>query len=77
MDKRTCPHCGNPDCIEDDTFCFNCGKPLDNFCTDPTCQLSEDDSIGLIPTAVFCPDCGSQSTFAQDGFISPKSFDPQ
>lgn len=70
----TCPHCGNPECSEDETYCFNCGNPLHNYCTDGNCPMSDADSGGLRPTDVFCPYCGSQSTFLESGFISPRSF---
>lgn len=74
QDKMTCPHCGNPDCYVEDEFCFNCGKHLHNFCSNPDCRMSEQDSGGLGPEMVFCPDCGAASTFSKEGYISPKEF---
>lgn len=72
-----CPHCGNPECSEDEAYCFNCGKPLCNYCTDGDCPMSNEDSGGLRSTDVFCPYCGSQSTFLADGLISPRSFEDE
>lgn len=69
-----CPHCGNPECLEDDTYCSNCGKPLSNYCTNEKCQFSDIDSSGLRSTDVFCPDCGAPSTFYEKGVIEPRSF---
>lgn len=70
----TCPHCGKSDCSEDEIYCSNCGNPLRNYCTNKNCPISDMDSGGLRPTDVFCPYCGSQSTFLEAGFISPCSF---
>lgn len=71
----TCPHCGNPECMDVDTYCFNCGNLLSNRCTDGNCPNSNEDSEGLRPTDVFCPDCGAPSTFYEEGFIEPRSFE--
>ena len=75
MQYIVCPHCGNPECSTDETYCFNCGNPLRNYCTDGNCPMSDKDFGGLRPTDVFCPNCGSQSTFLAEEFISPRSFD--
>lgn len=74
MQCVTCPNCGNSDCREDESYCFNCGNPLRNYCTNGNCPMSDEDSGGLRPTDVYCPYCGSQSTFLEAGFISPRSF---
>lgn len=75
MDKEkvTCPHCKNPDCDIEDTFCFNCGKPLWNRCTDGNCPMT-DENQSLAPNMVYCPICGSLSTFAEDGYITTQDF---
>ncbi len=75
--KIICPHCGNPECEVEDTYCFNCGNPLFNYCTDVTCPFSDLDSGGLRPSDVFCPTCGAPSTFYKGGFIQPRSFEDE
>lgn len=47
MQYIVCPHCGNPECSTDETYCFNCGNPLRNYCTDGNCPMSDKDSGGL------------------------------
>lgn len=71
----TCPHCSCPDCEEDHTYCFNCGKPLKNFCTNDACIASASNDSSLQPIDVFCPWCGEPSTFHEAGLIAPRSFD--
>lgn len=70
----TCPHCGNPNCSEEDNYCFNCGKLLYNYCSDPSCPLSDPESGGLSGDMVYCPECGSMSAFAKNGYISSQQF---
>lgn len=76
-ENMTCPHCGNPNCLQVDLFCFNCGNHLHNFCTNEECQLSECSAEGsgeLGPEMVFCPVCGAESTFSEEGYIEKKEF---
>lgn len=73
-EKFTCPHCGNPDCNVEAIFCFNCGKYLHNRCSYAICPLADSDAGDLNPNMVFCPECGSPSTFSNAGYISPKEF---
>lgn len=86
-----CPHCGWPDCGGYGQYCPNCGKPLWNICTNTDCynfnlheeyigtgEFDEDVGMGsLLPTACFCPLCGSKSTFYKDGLISPIECSPE
>lgn len=75
MDAMVCPHCNCPDCGEEENYCYNCGRPLHNYCLDPNCPNSEKGG-GLRPTDVFCPCCGANSRFLREGYIEPRQFDP-
>ena len=74
-EKLTCPHCGNTECLKKDDYCFNCGKALHNYCTNLSlCPFAEDGSFELEANMVFCPACGSLSTFAQNDYICTQDF---
>ena len=68
-----CPHCGNPECEEDDQYCFNCGKPLRNYCINQGCGISLG-SIELMPYMCYCPECGEETLFMKLEYISPQIF---
>ena len=75
-----CPHCANPECEVDDFVCWNCGKELRNYCSNPECpQLplmasSELEGVTLMSKHVYCPHCGSRSRFADLGFVQQSEF---
>ncbi len=66
-----CIRCDNQKLIGN--FCHICGAPVKNFCSNyydaeddyHTCRHSEP----LLGNARFCPDCGSKSTFYQNGIL--------
>ncbi len=68
-----CPHCGNPECTEDDQYCFNCGKPLRNYCTNQGCEICIG-NIELSPNMCYCPECGEETFFMKLEYISPQTF---
>lgn len=70
---RTCPRCDNPCCNDSDYYCFNCGMPLQNHCRDENCYYNSEDE--LPPEACYCPQCGSETTYLIEKFISPASFE--
>lgn len=79
--KITCPKCNNPDCGQEDEYCWNCGAELINYCTNPECpQLAVLDgtepSVVLPSNFTFCPYCGSPTHFSKIGYTFPLEFDP-
>lgn len=70
----SCPTCGNPKCNAEDTFCFNCGNPIQNKCSNPMCSWSEKENRSLPLNYCFCPECGSETTLMQSGHIKPQAF---
>lgn len=72
MNAIICARCGCPECIEGDTFCFNCGAHLTNYCTDENCPNS---TAGLPLNYCYCPMCGSETELMQIREIEPRKFD--
>lgn len=68
----TCPHCGNPNCNEDQSFCTNCGRYLHNTCCgDESCEAN---GLNLDVNDCYCPECGSETLFFRSNYISPVDF---
>lgn len=68
-----CPKCNREFNPEDDSYCFNCGECLTNFCSNDDCVRNEEgneDIMGLPHDACFCNYCGSKSDFYLKGFIT-------
>ncbi len=72
MSKFVCPKCGFKSHVEEAEFCQECGTYLLNRCTNEQCTSNQVDVYGFegVPTdAKFCPYCGSETTFKQDGYF--------
>ncbi len=79
MEYIICPKCGNPECHQDDPYCWNCGSILGNRCENPECpqvSLSDDGIVNLPDNYCFCPDCGKPSRYYENGLIQPLKFQP-
>lgn len=66
MNNTVCPNCGLDDHEEDAIFCEKCGIALTNYCSEQNCEANNHDDpklCALRPTALYCPYCGSKSTF--------------
>lgn len=64
-----CPHCGKPDCVSEQIYCPNCGKPLHNVCTgSDDCEAH---GLDQAYEDCFCPSCGAETLFYQEGYIKP------
>lgn len=56
-----CNYCRNV-INSDDLFCMHCGKAvIENRC--------DECNIGLPDNAKFCPQCGAESSFLQNGLL--------
>lgn len=76
--KMVCPNCGNPECDERDTHCFNCGAYLKNHCANEHCALnSGSEEIELPPFMCYCPECGEETFFTKQGYITPQVFETE
>ena len=76
--KIVCPNCGNPNCCQDDTYCFNCGAPLKNYCVNENCAINAGDEFGELPPYMcYCPECGEETFFTKQGYIVPQVFDEE
>ena len=72
VEYKTCPNCGNPECLKDDEFCFNCGVSLIDHCRNTDCEEYE---IPIPDFVCFCPKCGEETYFMAESFIQPRQFD--
>lgn len=67
-----CPKCGYE---WDDNFkyCKNCGTNLHNYCSNPDCSCNENNinPVEFLPEDCFCDECGSKTTFYEQGLIQP------
>ncbi len=71
----TSPNCRNPNCAEDDSYCFNCGAYLKNYCTNENCILnSGEQRTELESFMCYCPECGTETFFAKQHYIAPENF---
>lgn len=76
--KIVCPNCGNPSCCKDDTYCFNCGAALKNYCVNENCVMNTgDEFLELPPYMCYCPECGEETFFMKEGYIVPQVFDEE
>ena len=66
----TCPKCGNPECREGDSFCFNCGFELGNCCENADCDRGD-----LPEHWCFCPSCGHASRYYAAALIEQIVYD--
>ena len=77
-EKKICRQCGCNEHSEHAKFCHNCSTPLlDNYCSNPRCDLNSndtDDFIPLPPDYCYCDDCGSETDYFQAGYIKPKNY---
>ena len=73
-DNIVCPRCGNPECLESDVFCFNCRSYLKNHCTNDLCVMNNGEQTELLDEMCYCPQCGEETLFMQQGYIQPKKF---
>lgn len=64
-----CPNCGFEDHADQALFCQECGEYLINNCTNEFCDLNNGESIPLESDVKFCPYCGAESTFKENGFF--------
>lgn len=64
-----CPNCGFENHIDEAEYCQECGTFLTNFCSNDMCDMNNGESAPLPDNAKFCPHCGSESTFKENGFF--------
>ncbi|KEI15785.1 double zinc ribbon domain-containing protein [Clostridium haemolyticum] len=64
-----CPNCGFENHVDDAEFCQECGTYLINNCSNPHCNLNNGDNVPIPNDAKFCPYCGVESTFKEQGFF--------
>ncbi|WP_139024143.1 hypothetical protein [Desulfosporosinus sp. OT] len=69
-----CIKCECPELNDDDEYCWNCGYPIGNFCTNDHCVLNNGDPVPCPDNASFCSACGSETTYKVEGLISPIDF---
>lgn len=70
-----CIKCNCPDHDEHDEYCWNCGHPLNsNYCSNPNCDLNNEESVPCRETTSYCPSCGSETTYKVKGLVSPIEF---
>lgn len=72
MSNTTCPKCKFSDHLEDILYCQECGTLLINQCTNQNCDtnISDcDDYIYIPDNAKYCPYCGYETTYKQQGFF--------
>ena len=71
-----CIKCGYESKNDMDAFCQNCGHAFDsNYCTNDNClQRNNGEPIPCPEDACFCPDCGAETTYFQQGVVSPKTY---
>lgn len=67
---KFCKKCGNPDCRDSDSYCFNCGETLVNRCDNPNCSSGDE----ILENFVYCPHCGELTYFGQTGYIQELEF---
>ena len=71
-----CIKCGADSTENEGTFCFNCGYELDSkYCSNEMCDRNNGTSMQMPRNYCFCDVCGSESSYLQEGFISPQDFD--
>ena len=63
---KVCPVCGSDELLAGQ-YCHICGTLVVNACTG-NCERSR--KTALPGNARYCPDCGSQTTFFRDGFLT-------
>lgn len=77
MRVKVCPVCKNEEHVSDAEFCMICGKPVINQCTfalqvDVPIEYHQCTHLEPLPgNARYCPYCGSESTFLENGLLSP------
>lgn len=79
MKAQVCPKCQNEEILSEGEYCHICGSILVNKCQQeifdgdfgstvaPCCDASE----RLPGSARYCPYCGSETTFLQQGILKP------
>lgn len=66
MENVPCVKCGFSEHLSDAVFCQNCGIQLRNYCPDDRCEVNNVDNIdyaALPSNALYCPYCGTETTF--------------
>jgi hypothetical protein len=72
MGINPCFRCGSIS-GEKDKYCSSCSSPLINRCTNDGGLLGEPCNKTLSSYAVYCTDCGSYTTFYQEGLLGTAS----
>lgn len=72
---QICPKCGNEEIFPDGKFCMICGEDIINYCegtTDSYGNYYEKPCGKLLPgNARYCPYCGAESHYFNQGFLEP------
>ena len=69
--NQHCMNCGHDEKWPDSYYCSQCGAILQNFCTNPNCELCREDGedVELPADAKYCPVCGEPTLFFQKGYL--------